>query len=515
MEDAGSVPVVGVAAARPELFFGLVAPVGSDLSRVTDELTEALADAGYQAKTIHLIEQIHELEKWKDIDEHPLDVRIEKHMDAGNELRQLLDSADAVAMLGVGAIQKLRTIATGQRATPVPNTAYILRSLKHHEEIKTLRRIYGDGLYLISAYAPRDNRIEHLAQRIAESHHRFQLGEFRAKAELLNQRDEAELDDKFGQNVRKTFPKADVFIDASDPNGAKQSIRRFIDLLFGYPFHTPTKDEFAMFHSQAAALRSAALGRQVGAVIATADGDIVAIGTNDVPKAGGGLYWCDDSPDHRDFTLGYDTNDRIKANIVGDILQLLREAGWLADAKRNTDIRKLVEESIKGDHPILPRTAQVMNLTEFSRTVHAEMAALSDAARRGAAVGGCVLYTTTFPCHNCAKHIVAAGIKRVVYVEPYPKSLAMDLHLDSIEVDGAGCGREVEFRPFVGISPRRYMDLFTADERKLDDGRIMPWSATASFPRFPSDYPGYVLNETQALTIFSNKLEQKNLKPVE
>ncbi|MDN3612645.1 hypothetical protein QWZ16_23945 [Vibrio ostreicida] len=26
-----------------------------------------------------------------------------------------------------------------------------------------------------------------------------------------------------------------------------------------------------------------------------------------------------------------------------------------------------------------------------------------------------------FPCHNCAKHIVASGIKRVVYVEPYPK----------------------------------------------------------------------------------------------
>ena len=42
------------------------------------------------------------------------------------------------------------------------------------------------------------------------------------------------------------------------------------------------------------------------------------------------------------------------------------------------------------------------------------------------------LYTTTFPCHNCAKHIIAAGIARVVYVEPYPKSKAMEFHGDAL-----------------------------------------------------------------------------------
>ncbi|MEJ7655371.1 MAG: deaminase [Chloroflexia bacterium] len=46
--------------------------------------------------------------------------------------------------------------------------------------------------------------------------------------------------------------------------------------------------------------------------------------------------------------------------------------------------------------------------------MHAEMSALLDAGRRGVPVQGATLYTTTFPCHNCARHIVGAGIDRVV-----------------------------------------------------------------------------------------------------
>lgn len=43
---------------------------------------------------------------------------------------------------------------------------------------------------------------------------------------------------------------------------------------------------------------------------------------------------------------------------------------------------------------------------------------------------GCEMFTTTFPCHICAKHIIAAGIKAVYYIEPYEKSLAIELHDD-------------------------------------------------------------------------------------
>jgi dCMP deaminase len=52
-------------------------------------------------------------------------------------------------------------------------------------------------------------------------------------------------------------------------------------------------------------------------------------------------------------------------------------------------------------------------------TIHAEQNAISDAARRGAAVDGASMYVTHFPCINCCKYIISSGIKRVVYISDY------------------------------------------------------------------------------------------------
>lgn len=86
-----------------------------------------------------------------------------------------------------------------------------------------------------------------------------------------------------------------------------------------------------------------------------------------------------------------------------------------------------------------------------------------------------VLYTTTFPCHNCARHIVAVGITKVVYIEPYEKSLALELHDDAItEVNEHG---KVIFESFEGVSPRRYQKFFfSTDERKDSFGNAEKYS---------------------------------------
>jgi tRNA(Arg) A34 adenosine deaminase TadA len=121
---------------------------------------------------------------------------------------------------------------------------------------------------------------------------------------------------------------------------------------------------------------------------------------------------------------------------------------------------------------------RMMNLTEFGRAVHAEMEALLAALRIGVNVPGSHLYTTTFPCHNCAKHIVNAGISRVVYIEPYPKSLAMELHDDAIRLDEPPEPDDyrLSLECFVGVAPRRYPSAFamvTPDGRRYPrkDGR--------------------------------------------
>ena len=98
-----------------------------------------------------------------------------------------------------------------------------------------------------------------------------------------------------------------------------------------------------------------------------------------------------------------------------------------------------------GEAPILANAA-VTNLLEFGRIVHAEMSALTEAARRGRSVQGGTLHCTTFPCHICARHIIGSGIARVVYIEPYQKSRAKELYPDSISVDGDMGTRENTLR---------------------------------------------------------------------
>ncbi len=52
-------------------------------------------------------------------------------------------------------------------------------------------------------------------------------------------------------------------------------------------------------------------------------------------------------------------------------------------------------------------------------TAHAETGVISRAARQGIKLDGSVMYTTTFPCINCAKVIVGSGIKEIVFWEDY------------------------------------------------------------------------------------------------
>jgi dCMP deaminase len=53
------------------------------------------------------------------------------------------------------------------------------------------------------------------------------------------------------------------------------------------------------------------------------------------------------------------------------------------------------------------------------RTAHAEMNAITNAARVGVAVEGATLYCKFLPCYTCAKAIINAGIKRVVSLRDY------------------------------------------------------------------------------------------------
>ena len=236
-----------------------------------------------------------------------------------------------------------------------------------------------------------------------------------------------------------------------------------------------------MFHAKASALRSADLSRQVGAVISSDEGSLIAVGTNEVPKANGGLYWRGDDGDARDFQRNRNESHLMRRTTLGEILDKLRTSSYFDEKKtKGENIDSLIDSVM----PIMKDT-QLMDIGEFGRTVHAEMAALLDASQRGAPVKGCTLFTTTFPCHNCTRHIIAAGIKRVVYIEPFPKSHAEKLHSDAIVVDSPTfVPNRVNFQPFVGVSPSRYIEFFTAVVRKAKDGSPAKFDKKSAVPRF-------------------------------
>jgi len=166
----------------------------------------------------------------------------------------------------------------------------------------------------------------------------------------------------------------------------------------------------------------------------------------------------------------------------------------------------IVKETSKGG---TLREAQLMDLLEFGRMIHAEMSAICDAARLGKSVKLATLYSTTFPCHICAKHIIAAGIKRVVYIEPFPKSYAEQLHGDAIIIGKSNDPDKVLFEPFIGIAPYRYRDLFSRDRRKDDAGDFQQWAESEARPYIKYTIASYVNNEAAVTKTFTEKVKVK------
>lgn len=479
-----------------ELFFGLVGPTGSDLDSVCDELATQLKTVGYQTEIISLSSLIGEYSG--DPPSAGAYDKIKFLMTEGTRLREEFNAGDFIAKLALIEIRNRRKGKSGDAKKPAQKTAYVLRSFKRKEEVELFRTIYGKAFNLISVYSSLEERLEPLSRKIASTSKRPVKAVQHLALELINT-DEEEEGKTLGQKVRDTFPLADYFVAVKDPSILRGQIQRFVELVFGNPYLTPSRDEYAMFLAQAAALRSCDLGRQVGAAIVSTEGEVLATGCNEVPKSGGGLYWAEDSAPCRDLELGYDKNSIIKRELIEELLHKIRGADLLKEQitkKSDAELYSLVTNELA---PF--KDSQILNVIEFGRAVHAEMAAITDAAKRGISVKGARLFCTTFPCHLCARHLVSSGISEVVYVEPYPKSRTEELYSDSIAVNpkNAVPGR-VNFFPFIGVAPRRYFDFFQLNQkRKDDDGNKIDWRSTNKEPRVKRFVLSYIMLEMKVI----------------
>lgn len=309
-EETTAPDAVEVSPLSHELVIGLVGYAGAGCSTATGRLEVMLQVAGYEVEVIKLSSLIA---RRFGHDATPVVVhgikagpakfdRACKLQDLGDELRGT-HQHHAVAALAIAEIMARR----GAEDPGTRKLAFILDSLKHSAEVDLLRKVYDQSFRLVAIHCERPTRERRL---IGENRSASKYAGVPEKDVLAYmERDEKDQGRKHGQQVRHAFYLADFFIDN---NGGTQSgenmngdLSRFVGLLLGSGLVRPTRGERAMYHAHAAALQSSCLSRQVGAALVAADGTVVATGTNDVPKFGGGVYDEDSDPDHRCFAWGW------------------------------------------------------------------------------------------------------------------------------------------------------------------------------------------------------------------
>lgn len=469
---------------RAAIVLGIVAAVGCDNEKFEEQLKKLLAEFRYRPQTIKITDLLQRYDRAAhDVPKRPEGKRIAALMDAGNAARNRARDPRVLAAYAVAEIQKLRDEKNDAEC------AFIIRSLKHPDEVKALRRVYGHGFFLLGVYSAERQRLAFLKDKKSVA---------QDEALELIKRDQEEAN-PLGQQTRKAFALADAFVRS---DGDDETLGRILDAFFGHPYRTPTKEEYGMFLAYSAALRSGDLSRQVGAVVMNALGDVVASGANDVPQFRGGLYWPDEN-DQRDYKRGGDSNEEMRNEAIVEVMRAIGRKG--EDEALLATGREILKGTI------------LMDITEYGRAVHAEMEALLCCARSGVSVAGGVLFTTTFPCHNCAKHIVAAGIRRVFYVEPYPKSKVRQLFEDSIAIEDAD-ENKVEFQPFIGLGPRRFMDLYGMELgtgyplTRKKGGKRLDWRRELAQPRVPMLPMSYLERERILIVELGQMTKNKKAK---
>lgn len=472
-----------------ELFFAVVGPVGAGGSRAIASLERACVEAGYKSERLRVSELI---KSWAEDQGKALpsferktleDVKILQ--DWGDEMRKADPAAIARATLAEIARRRANRkgvdFVPGEAVSPGDEkVAYLIDSIRHPAETNLFRRTYANAFALVGVVCEEQERIKRILDKYLTVPEQ-QVPELVSKAKAFISRDADDEIASHGQHVTKAFFEADFFVDntSRDVSDRDQLLDEPLSRLVSIVAHDriirPTIEETAMHHAHSARVRSACLSRQVGAALVDFEGTVLATGTNEVPKAGGGVYGelfaeevgADDRCAFR--PEAYCSSNREQNRIIEDLI---------------TDIPALTAVEDRAALRRALRKTAVGQLIEFSRAVHAEMDALMSAGREGVTTSGTRLFVTTFPCHYCARHIVSAGVHEVQFIEPYPKSLALNLHKDAITVDatrwvtpgathkvtkedateaepaGTVLHGKVLFRPFVGVAPRLYLRAF-------------------------------------------------------
>ncbi|WP_222932614.1 hypothetical protein [Pseudomonas lundensis] len=197
----------------PEMVIALCGPMGTPLHDVAKTFQDLLLGPDYGYERVNIIRLSDEIREQKNLTKEK---SILKLIEAGNELRAEYGN-EILARLAIRRITLEREGA--QQASeenreddlfndtslaPAPKVAvrycHIIDSVKHVDELKLLRSVYGDMLHVVGVYSPIELRITRLERSKGPGDHIH---------DLIDRDSGEEID--HGQRVEDTFPQADFF----------------------------------------------------------------------------------------------------------------------------------------------------------------------------------------------------------------------------------------------------------------------------------------------------------------
>lgn len=452
----------------PEVIIGLVAPLGSDIPPFIKSLKECIKTHDYDWEDIKVTDLL--IEKFNGqtksmVEGVPSSLKTYFKMEACTAYRKK-SGGGVLAALAVKEISRIRKKGGSKKII------YIVDQLKNLKEYELLNNIYGENYIQISCFSnkskrnanlegkfkkpeSKNNNIENdlekwIQEKIWNEYKDFfdyqSLAVRDASSSLIDKDFEESISTnkdgyykEFGQQIATLFDKSHFFInlDRLAPSIEEQT-KKFVDLLFGGYEQYPTQEEFGMSVAYAASKRSTFPGdRHIGACIICENGELIAAGSIRAPSSSA-------DPRKEDENSVKDAYDKQK--------------------KKRDDLEKLIEEKYEDKEKQKTLLKFVHDSMEFHPCTHAEMSAIADAAKIGISTKGSTLYTTTFPCHMCAKDIVTSGIRRVVFIEAFPKSKNEELYSNIIEIDPDDePDQKIPFYTFYGVGPRRYNYVYSLE----------------------------------------------------
>lgn len=230
----------------------------------------------------------------------------------------------------------------------------------------------------------------------------------------MRDRDE---DVEYGQQVELCIDSADILVcnTANVTLGAfREKMLSYVDLIQGTAPRHATQDEILMNMAHSVAASSKCLKRKVGALVADNEGNVIGLGYNENPLP---TSPCAAEPAYqghcyrdivRDSHFEQLATKGARCPECGEKLEFVPGPPWFCPSCK----RKTPPVKTNLEHFFFPDRAM-----SWCTAIHAEARALlaaGERARKG------VLFTTTFPCFQCAEKITQAGISRLLYTEAYP-----------------------------------------------------------------------------------------------